>query len=161
MRRTLLQSDPTKVRAWRERSRQPRVNAARSAKKRQAYAAVLRSAFHRQLRYLAWERAGGLCECAACVAIRRGTVTALTPAERMAAWTPIPVWFVAGGGEPWQRFRSVDGQLHHEGYRYFGEENPAELSVVRWMWQACHARIETGHKTRRRYLLAAVAAGGE
>lgn len=101
------------------------------------------------MRYAAFLRSGGLCECAPCVAIRAGQVAGVS-LERIAhAFAEIPVWFVNGGGEAWKRFRSTAGELHHKSYKYFGQENPAELEVVSWTWGVCHGAIESQHPTRR------------
>lgn len=145
-------------------------NEVRIARRAKAYAAVIRSAFHKLLRYLAFQRSGGLCECEECAEIR----TAIEPENRFTLswgfadqpfadtrWTrgevarafmPIPCWFVKGGGVPHLRFRSTEGELHHDSYKYFGEENLAELEVVRFTWTSCHQRIEAEHSTRRNFL---------
>lgn len=157
-------------RAWQNRSRRPLArtplmrrtplaesNPARAARKMRAYRAVLASAHHKQLRYRAWQRSGGLCECEECVLIRGNPGPRLygqliTDERRRLAFTEIPVWFVKGGGEPWRRFRSKDLELHHDSYALFGEQNPDELRLVRITWKSCHRRIEAMHGTRRRYL---------
>lgn len=134
-------------------------NEKRIARKAKAYAAVIRSAFHKLLRYLAFQRSGGLCECDQCVAIRQGFVAfegVVFTDQRIAhAFTPIPCWFTKGGSEPHLRFRSTDGELHHGSYKFFGEENLAELAFVQWTWKSCHQRIEAEHGTRRRFLMGA------
>jgi hypothetical protein len=137
----------------------PQFNHARIARKAKAYAAVIRSKFHKLLRYLAFQRSGGYCECEECVAVREGRfvpphpLAILANAERIAqAFTVIPCWFTKGGSEPHLRFRSKDGELHHDSYKLFGEENLAELAFVQWTWKSCHQRIEGEHQTRRRFL---------
>lgn len=178
MKRTALKADPEKVRAWQDRSRKPlarqafwssprgqlrrktalaKRNVQRAARRLRKYKAVLASDFHKKLRYDASLRSGGLCECEQCVGMRDGLrvlfVDIGTPAYEK-AWTDIPVWFTKRGKEPWQRFRSKDGELHHVSYAKLGQENPDELRLVRWVWKSCHARIEAEHGTRRRYLTA-------
>ena len=64
----------------------------------------------------------------------------------------INVWFTTGGGSVSARFRSTEGELHHDSYRYFSKENPEELHHVRWVHKSCHQRIEAEHGTRRRFL---------
>lgn len=151
-----------------EKPRKPlrKVNPQRQAKRLQAYRKVMASDFHKQLRYAAFLRSGGLCECERCVAIRKRNTTAfgipegawIKPAggmwasDEVTAHSEIPVWFTKRGGEPWQRFRSKDGDTHHTSYKHFGDENPDELRLVQWVWRDCHKRIESEHNTRRRYL---------
>lgn len=171
-----LRSDPARVRAWQERSRKPlargafwktrsgqmlrrtalrKRNVERLARRAKEYRAVMASDFHKQLRYAAYLRSGGLCECKRCVELRSPTYQAMTAEgwnEQLHAETLIPVWFTAKGSEPWQRFRSTDGDTHHTSYKYFGQENPDELRLVQWVWKDCHKRIEAEHGTRRRYL---------
>ena len=134
-------------------------NEARIKRKAKAYRAVIASDFHKRLRYLAWERSGGYCECDECVMWRgrigRSDPYEVTNEERddaVAALTPFLCWFVNGGGAPHRRFRSNDAELHHDNYRLFGEENLAELAHVRLTWKAHHRRIEAEHSTRRRFL---------
>lgn len=147
-------------------------NEKRIARKAASYRKVIASDFHRRLRYLAWERSHGTCECAECVKIRKMMMTAyvrgfgehdpvkafaLYPTtwtkERVAlAFAEIPIWFVKGGGAAWRRFRSDRGETHHTGYRLFGEENEAELELVQFTWDVCHQRIEAEHGSRRRFL---------
>lgn len=141
------------------RSRTPiaKVNRARQAKRRAAYAKVLRSDFHKRLRYQAWERSRGRCECEDCVLIRGNTTHRLygeiiSDERRRAAWAEIPVWFATRGGEPWRRFRCDEGETHHLTYQFFGQENPVELQHVRFVWINCHRRIEAENHTRRTYL---------
>jgi hypothetical protein len=124
------------------------------AKRAAKYRKVLASDFHKQLRYRAWMRAAGRCECTECRTLREGPwKTIPTDGERLLmAWEPIPVWFVQRGGEPYKRFRSTEGEIHHTSYRLYGDENPDELKLVRWMWKAHHQAIEREHGTRRRYL---------
>ncbi len=133
----------------------PQFNKARITRKAKAYAAVLRSGFHKMLRYLAYQRSGGFCECEECVEIRSGARAALgeRSAERITlAFAEIPCWFTKGGSEPHLRFRSTDGELHHTSYKFFGDENPAEIAFVQFTWKSCHQRIESEHGTRRRFL---------
>ena len=161
-------------RSWLKRGTKaiPRRNEKRIARKNVAYRKVIASDFHKKLRYDAYLRSGGLCECAECVKIRKVMTTAYVrgigetdtlaalahyprtwPADRVKlAFTEIPVWLTRKGGEPWQRFRSKDGELHHNSYALFGDENPDELRLVRFVWKECHRRIEAEHHTRRRYL---------
>lgn len=139
-------------------------NEKRIARKYAAYRKVLASAFHKKLRYAAYERSGGLCECESCRTIQRsvakmygrdayGSPLPLYDPERITmACTTIPIWFANGKGEGWQRFRSDAGELHHDSYAMFGDENPDELTRVRFVWKECHKRIESEHGTRRRYL---------
>ncbi len=171
-----LRSDPAKVRAWLDRSRKPLTrgafwktrtgqllrrtamkqrNVERRARRAKQYRAVLVSDFHKQLRYAAYLRAGGLCECDRCVALRSPTHQAMTAegfSEQLQAATPIPVWFTVKGSDPWRRFRSSDGEIHHDSYKHFGKENPDELRLLRWVWKTCHQRIEAEHNTRRHWL---------
>lgn len=133
-------------------------NVQKAARRAKAYRTVIGSDFHKQLRYAAFLRSGGLCECAECVAIRvpNARVPGGSLEEQRArlerAFTPIPVWFTKTGGEPWRRFRSKHGQLNHLSYKFFGQENPAETEHVEFIWDACHERYESEHSTRRTYL---------
>lgn len=176
----------SKKKVWRQRAidrdrAKPRTpvkqrNEARIKRKAVAYRKVIASPFNRELRYKAYARSGGMCECDQCTEIRatievenrftldwgfasdRFADTQWTRGEVAAAFTPIPCWFVSGGGAPWRRFRSTDGELHHAGakgkaaYSLFGQENPDELALVQWTWKSCHARIEAKFGTRRRFL---------
>ena len=186
-RRKPLKADPAKTRAWQDRSRRPlarkafwksgkgqlvrrtamaRQNVRQAARRAKAYRKVLASDFHKQLRYAAFLRSGGLCECEQCVGIRKRNATAfgipegawIKPAggmwasDEVTAHSEIPCWFTKCGKEPWQRFRSTDGELHHTSYKYLGKENPDELRLVQWVWRDCHKRIEAKYSTRRRYL---------
>lgn len=129
------------------------LNATRQAKRAKQYRTVIASDFHKRLRYAAFERSGGLCECAQCKDIRQGTAIHAGPVVEVAqAFVPIPCWFTVRGKKPWQRFRSNDGELHHTSYRLYGDENPDELRLVQWVWKDCHRRIEAEHGTRRRFL---------
>lgn len=140
----------------------PQRNEKRITRKAIAYRKVIGSDFHKKLRYDAFLRANGLCECDRCATIRRmapsyeeaiiAALAGYTREQIEAAFTPTPVWFTRKGGEPWRRFRSTDGEVHHDGYRYFGQENPEELRVVRWTWDAHHREIEAKFGTRRRFL---------
>ncbi len=169
-----LKADPAKVRAWQDRSRKPlsrgefwktrsgqlkrrtalvKRNVQRAAKRAKAYRTVIASDFHKQLRYAAFLRSGGFCECPRCAPYRTAPLDdrwLVADVER--ACTPIPVWFTKRGAEPWQRFRSTDGELHHTSYKHFGAENLGELRLVQWCWKSCHQRIEAEHGTRRTYL---------
>jgi hypothetical protein len=138
-------------------------NEKRIARKAKAYRTVIASDFHKALRYAAYQRSGGLCECEQCVGHRRAKqpfpgLVWWADAEIALAYTEIPCWFVQGGGEPFRRFRSTEGELHHAGkkgrapYSLFGEENPAELELVQWVHTSCHQRLEREHSTRRRFL---------
>ncbi len=131
-----------------------KVNPKRQAKRLQAYRKVMASDFHKRLRYQAFLRSGGLCECESCTNLRafRQIPDGLLTADALRAFMPIPVWFTKRGAEPWQRFRSTDGEIHHVSYAMMGDENPDELRLVRWVWKSCHERIEREHSTRRRYL---------
>lgn len=177
-RRSFIKTDPAKVRAWQDRSRKPiarkaylpratkpipQVNVRATSRRGVRYRQVISSAFHKELRYRAFVRSGGLCECEECVQIRATNAAAfvhrhLRPGtawtlERITrAFTQIPVWFTKKGSEPWMRFRSNDGETHHTSYHLFGEENFAELELVQWTWESCHHRIEAEHGTRRRFL---------
>lgn len=150
---------------WKPRPKVKARNELRIARKAKAYRTVIASDFHKRLRYEAWERSKGLCECNECVTIRKATTKmylGLAPFINTLHWsitrvefayTEIPVWFVRGGMmEPWRRFRSREGETHHTGYRLFGLEDPAEIELVLWVWKACHQRIEAKHSTRRRFL---------
>ncbi len=137
----------------------PKRNEKRIARKYAHYRKVIASPFHKQLRYQAYRRSGGYCECPVCVDARRVAVvrmaidrTMVTGQKVELAFTEIPVWFERKGGEPWQRFRSTEGELHHRDYSRFGDENPDELNHVLWVWRDCHKRIEAEHGTRRRFL---------
>lgn len=148
----------------------PQRNERRIARKNVSYRKVISSDFHKKLRYDRFLLAGGLCECDRCAAIRKAIVveneftlswgfpdqkfadTKWTRGEVHAAFTPTPVWFTKRGGEPWRRFRSDAGEVHHDSYHYFGKENPEELKVVRWTWDAHHKEIEAKFGTRRRFL---------
>ncbi len=158
--------------SWLPRSAKPipQRNEKRIARKAVGYRKVIASDFHKKLRYDAFLRSGGLCECERCAKIRRTIVpenvftlswgfpdqrfadTPWTRGEVERAYTPIPVWFTKKGGEPWRRFRSTLGETHHTSYKFFGEENPAELEFVEWQWDSCHQRIEAEKGTRRRFL---------
>lgn len=131
-------------------------NEARIKRKAASYRKVIASDFHKALRWFAYERSEARCECEQCVAIRRGVVVfgdLIVNGERIAqAWAEIPIWFTKRGGQLHRRFRSTDGELHHDSYKFFSEENPAELQHVRWVWKSCHQRIEAQHGTRRRFL---------
>lgn len=150
---------PLRRSAWLPRGKKPipRVNAQRQARRLAHYRAVIASPFHKQLRYLAWERSGGFCECDECV--RQRTTVGSAPAAEWRAFdravTRIPVWFVNSGREVELRFRCTAAECHHTSYRYFGDENPDELRLVRFAWKECHRRIEAEHHTRRRYLTGA------
>ena len=129
-------------------------NEKRIARKYAEYRKVIASDFHKELRYLAWRRSDGLCECDECIRLR-----VLSPADCRAlgpacasAWEIIPIWFANSGRKLYQRFRSTDGELHHLSYVHFGDETLAELRHVRWVWKSCHQRIEAEHGTRRRFL---------
>ncbi len=146
-------------RSWAKRSTKPvrERNERRIARKAKQYRVTIGSNFNRELRYLAYQRSGGLCECPVCMEWRKafakgGEFRTEDAAAITLAHTEIPCWFVAGGGKPWRRFRSTDGELHHGSYKYFGQENPAELDEVEWTWKVCHRRIESEHGTRRRFL---------
>ena len=133
-------------------------NEKRIAKKAANYRKVIASDFHKDLRYAAYRRSEGRCECERCVAIRtckpwdRRITSEWTLDEILLAYREIPVWFTKAGGPEHKRFRSTDGELHHDSYKFFGDENPAELQHVRWVWKSCHQRIEAEHGTRRRFL---------
>ena len=138
----------------------PRVNARRQARRRLNYATVIRSDFHKRLRYLAWERSGGFCECVECWRAL-GNIQAGRPKPGLTirqleaivrAETRIHVWFVNSGRAVWHRFRCDTAEIHHMSYALFGDENPAELALVRFVWKECHQRIEAAHHTRRRFL---------
>ena len=129
----------------------PKANRKRIERKAKAYAAVIRSDFHKRLRYAAAEWACGLCQCDRCREVRRHAEQ-WDHHARETAFTEIPVYFTATGGAAYKRFRSNDGELHHDSYKFFGDENPAEIQHVRWVWKSCHQRIESEHGTRRRFL---------
>lgn len=143
-------------RTWMKRSTKPlpKHNAKRVARKAKAYRTVLASDFHKKLRYDAYLRSRGLCECEECVEGRKLVQSGMDVEiiTGLNAVTPIPVWFTKSGGEPHRRFRSTDGELHHVSYKFFADENPAELAHVRWVWKTCHRRIEAEHGTRRTFL---------
>ena len=144
------------ARAWLKHGTKPipTVNRKATARRAKKYRTVLASDFHKRLRYDACQRSKGLCECDACRALRLIHMTQdvrFTP-EMERAWTRIPVYFTNRGGEGYKRFRSKDGELHHDSYKFFGDENPAELQHVRWVHKSCHQRIESEHGTRRRFL---------
>lgn len=142
-------------------------NEKRIARKAKAYRTVLASDFHKRLRYEAFLRSRGYCECEQCVGWRKrntvdwvvfpdevakptwGTVEWY---ERELAHSTIPVWFTNKGGESHRRFRSTDGELHHRDYAMFATENPAEIEHVLWVHKVCHQRLEAKHSTRRRFL---------
>ena len=160
----IARGKPLRAKKWLARGTKPipARNEARIRRKAKAYAKVIASDFHKRLRYDAYLRSGGLCECAECREIRGTSLAAFAggaaivldwSAERIAlAFAEIPVWLTKKGGEPWRRFRSTDGEVHHTSYHLFGEENPAELELVQWTWDGCHHRIEAEHHTRRRFL---------
>lgn len=127
-------------------------NEKRIARKAKAYRTVLASAFNRLLRYTAFVRGGGLCECPQCVGLRKGERASELTMDGVIAWTPIEVWFNAGGRAPHYRFHSTEGELHHISYKYFGDENPDEINQVIFVHKGCHRRIESEHGTRRRFL---------
>lgn len=140
----------------------PQRNEKRIARKNVSYRKVIASDFHKKLRYERFLLAGGLCECDRCVKIRKmapsyeeailAALAGYTREQIEAAFTPPPVWFTRKGGEPWRRFRSDAGEVHHTSYRYFGKENPEELKVLRWTWDPHHKEIEAEFGTRRRFL---------
>ena len=143
-------------RSWLKHGTKPIPKMNRRATERRAvkYRKVLASDFHKELRYLAWRRSDGLCECDECIRLR-----VLSPADCRAlgpacasAWEIIPIWFANSGRKLYQRFRSTDGELHHLSYVHFGDETLAELRHVRWVWKSAMRRIESEHGTRRRYL---------
>lgn len=165
LRQRKRQRKPLKAKAWMKRGTKPlqsrapiaKVNRARQAKRYAAYRKMIASPFNKQLRVRAFERSGGLCECEDCTLIRGNKTGRLYGAmiadeRRRMAWTPVPAWFVAGGAEPWRRFRSTAGQLHHLRYSRAEREDPEALQDVQWTWTACHYRIEAEHSTRRNYL---------
>ena len=131
-------------------------NEKRIARKAKAYRAVIASAFHKWLRYEAELRSNGLCECEECKELRSMDSSAAILEGRGERWlrarTPIGVWFTHGGAAPHKRFRSNEGEVHHLTYKFFGDENPAELQQVIWVWKECHRRIEAERGTRRRFL---------
>lgn len=137
------------------RSKVKQRNEKRIARKYKAYRTVIASAFHKSLRYVAYLRSKGYCECGRCVGYRNGTIRG-TNSAGMAEWghahTLIPCWFTVRGNKDFLRFRSSDGELHHRTYKYFGDENWAEVDHVQWVWKSCHQRIEAEHSTRRRFL---------
>jgi hypothetical protein len=157
-----LRADPARTRAWHQRSRKALVrhvplrdrNPERIARKRKAYAARLRKSDWKLLKYLAYQRSNGLCECETCAYARklgeRFARRATTRAEYVqyeASQIPVAVWFVKGGGAIHLRMRG--GSLHHVTYARFGSER---LEDVRFMHVAHHAAVEREHGTRRRYL---------
>lgn len=160
IRKYLPRSQKPLKRSWLKRGTKPipAVNQKRMARRKASYAKVLRSDFHKRLRYTAWSRSGGLCECEQCADIRRNLLTsrsfARTPTveEVGTAFMQIPIWFTKAGKEAHQRFRTTDGECHHDSYRYYGQENPEELHYVRFVWKNCHKRIEAEKGTRNRYL---------
>lgn len=131
----------------------PKRNERRAAKRLTAYRKMIASDFQKRLRYEAFCRSGGLCECEQCVAWRRDPrgAAALLPLNE-APFIPIPVWFVRGGAPIWKRFRSQHGELHHLRYSRAEREDPGAIEDVRWCWKECHRRIEASHGTRRAYL---------
>ena len=145
-------------RSWLKHGTKPIPKMNRRATERRAvkYRKVLASAFHKELRYVAFTRSNGYCECDECRGLRSGFPVDMTmPANQFAvdlAFAYIPCWFTKKGGADFQRFRSTSGELHHMSYRYFGQENWAELGFVRWVHKICHQRIEAEHHTRRRFL---------
>lgn len=143
-------------RSWLKRGTKPlpKVNRVRQERKRASYAKVLRSDFHKRLRYLAYERSRGFCECAECVRERRSAYKIVPPGWKLfgIARMKIPVWFTQTGTMPHQRFRSTEGELHHDSYHLFGKENPEELALVRWVWKSCHRRIEAATGKRHHFL---------
>jgi hypothetical protein len=146
----------------RSTTRIPSMNRRATERRQRHYRKVIGSAFNKELRYKAYLRSKGLCECDECREIRKVLTTNYMKGqsystewetERVAlAFAEIPCWFVKSGGEPWRRFRSRDGETHHTGYRLFGDENPAEIDLVQFAWKQCHQRIESEHGTRRRFL---------
>ncbi len=149
---------PLKRTALKPRTKKiPERNEQRIAKRHAAYRKVIASDFHKMLRYTSYVRSGGFCECKVCVEWRKVAATAETVRTSETstlgiALTPIPVWFTKSGGPAYKRFRSTSGELHHDSYRYFGQENPEELHDVLWVWKSCHRRIEAQYGTRRRWL---------
>lgn len=129
----------------------PKINRRRVERKAKAYRKVIGSDFHKQLRYLAFQRSGGLCECGRCVEVRRHPEQ-WDHHARDTAYSDIGCWFTVRGGAPYKRFRSKLGELHHESYKLFGRENPQEMQYVQWVHKSCHQRIEAEHGTRRRFL---------
>ncbi len=145
-------------RAWLKRGTKkiPQMNRRAVERRAKKYRTVIASPFNKLLRYRAYQRSGGFCECEMCHDIRSLTMSRAAvgadAGEIERAHTEIPCWFTRKGSEPHLRFRSKDGELHHKSYRFFSEENPEELKHVLWIWKSCHARIESQHNTRRRYL---------
>lgn len=130
-------------------------NEKRIARKAANYRKVIASAFHKELRYVAYLRSHGYCECELCREIRNGEHSGTMPPngdEIALAYTYIPCWFTKKGGKDFQRFRSKDGELHHLNYKYFGDENWEELDYVLFVRKSCHQRIESERGTRRRFL---------
>lgn len=161
-----LRATLAQVQAWQAKPRKPLPRAtkpiARGAppKKRNeraiarryaAYQKVLRSDFHKRIRYERYVISGGFCECGQCVEVRRYPEQWDAHAREL-AFTEIPVWFTKHGKEPWQRFRSKDGSADHLSYKFFGEENPAEIDHIRFCWNECHGRREAQYGTRRAFL---------
>lgn len=135
-------------------------NEARIAKLAKLYAARLRRADWKLLRYQAWERSKGLCECEMCRETRKKamrayvenigevTHTAGLPIEQVdEAFAPVEIHFTSGGGAPHLRFRG--GSLHHLTYARLGSER---LEDVQFMHKHHHAAVEAQYGTRRRYL---------
>lgn len=136
---------------WKPRPKVKARNELRIARKAKAYRTVIASAFHKELRYVAYTRSNGFCECHRCAGARRHPEQ-YDERAREVAITEILCWFTKKGGADFERFRSKDGELHHLNYRFFGEANWAELDVVQWVHKDCHRRIEAEHSTRRRFL---------
>jgi|SRR6185437_2245470 len=138
------------------------INPRATKRRHERYTKLIRSDFNLRLRYAAWDRSNGLCECETCAYWRGADCLSLLSivtdmaqeAEINAAFTPPAVWFTKGGTEPHKRFRSTEGQLHHlpRGYTLTERESPEAIKHVRWMWKGCHERIESALGTRRRFL---------
>lgn len=129
-----------------------KVNAERMARRRKAYAERLRKPDWKELRYQAWQRSGGLCECGECQKWRRSTRPASEmTADQLIAWhesvTPVEIWFVKSGKSPAERFRG--GSTHHLTYARLGHER---IEDIQFCHKAHHDAIEAQHGYRRRYL---------
>lgn len=113
----------------------PQVNTRRRARRAKTYAAHLRSPYWQELRLLAYQRDGGLCQCDDCIAYRKhGGDPELTRIE---------VWFVKGS----TKIRGF--ATHHDSYARFGHE---ALSDVRTMIPKHHNRLEARTGKRRAFL---------
>ena len=127
---------PIARRSWLKRSLKPipQVNVARLARRVKVYQAHMASVYWFALRYAAFKRDGGLCQCPDCITFRKDGGS---PEE-----TRVECWFDTRG--------KVHGfDTHHTTYARFGHEL---LSDVLTMIHAHHRKVEREKGFRKHWL---------